>query len=128
MTATADTRGLKRACACGTRFYDFNKRPILCPSCNAEFSGELKLKARRGRVAVIEAAPEVARPAPGDEGIEQVERDENLISLEDVEEGKDDEDEDSEALDIEGAGEIEDLEDIEEDLEAKDLEVKVEKE
>ncbi len=128
MNATADTRGLKRACACGTRFYDFNNRPILCPSCQAEFSGEIKLKTRRGRVAAIEAVvPEAApRPVANDENIEEVKRDDNLISLEDVEEGgKDDEEED---MAIEGDGLEGLVEDIDEDLEEKEIEVKVEKE
>ena len=31
--------GVKRAClACGTRFYDMQKAPILCPSCGAKIS------------------------------------------------------------------------------------------
>ena len=43
MAAVADARGLKRICAgCGIRFYDMNKRPIICPSCGTEFTGEIK--------------------------------------------------------------------------------------
>jgi len=30
--------GKKRVCSgCKTKFYDFKKKPILCPMCNAEF-------------------------------------------------------------------------------------------
>jgi uncharacterized protein (TIGR02300 family) len=30
--------GIKRVClSCGTRFYDFGKSPIICPSCGAAF-------------------------------------------------------------------------------------------
>lgn len=30
--------GIKRVClSCGTRFYDFNLSPIICPNCNEEF-------------------------------------------------------------------------------------------
>lgn len=44
--------GIKRRCgSCGTKFYDFNKSPIICPSCDAKFDPEQLLKSRRGRVA-----------------------------------------------------------------------------
>ena len=126
MGATADARGLKRVCVgCGTRYYDFNKRPIKCPSCAAEFSGEIKLKTRRGRgAAVAEVVAEAKRPAVNDEAIEQVEQDENLVSLDDVAKEEDVGDEEE----IEG-GDIESLESLEDDEDLKeDLEVEIEKE
>lgn len=37
--------GIKRVCLfCGTRFYDLNKSPILCPICGKEFDPEYLLK------------------------------------------------------------------------------------
>lgn len=43
--------GIKRICqACGTRYYDLNKSPIVCPECGATFDPEAILKSRRGRV------------------------------------------------------------------------------
>ncbi|MDR0968457.1 MAG: TIGR02300 family protein [Holosporaceae bacterium] len=37
--------GVKRIClSCGARFYDFNKSPIVCPSCSAIFDPEYLLK------------------------------------------------------------------------------------
>ncbi|MCK5375118.1 MAG: TIGR02300 family protein [Alphaproteobacteria bacterium] len=58
-TATASNpMGLKRICTnCGIRFYDMNKRPIICPSCEGEFTMETKLKSRRGRASasIVEA-------------------------------------------------------------------------
>ena len=40
--------GTKRSCqACGCKYYDFNKAPIACPSCEAEFDPEVLLKSRR---------------------------------------------------------------------------------
>lgn len=37
--------GVKRVCLeCSTRFYDFNKMPIVCPSCGAVFDPEYLLK------------------------------------------------------------------------------------
>ena len=42
--------GTKRSCtSCGLRYYDLNKIPITCPSCNAEFDPESLLKTRKLR-------------------------------------------------------------------------------
>ena len=44
--------GKKRAClACGMRFYDLNRNPIVCPGCGAEFDPENIIKSRKGRPA-----------------------------------------------------------------------------
>lgn len=40
--------GIKRICAsCGTKFYDFNKSPIVCPNCEAIFDPEAILKKKK---------------------------------------------------------------------------------
>ena len=56
MTApSTDPRGLKRLCTeCGIRFYDMNKRPIICPNCGAEYAGFDKTKSRP---AVVDEKP-----------------------------------------------------------------------
>ena len=42
--------GIKRICpACGFKYYDFNKSPITCPSCNMEFDPDSYLKSRKGK-------------------------------------------------------------------------------
>ena len=42
--------GVKRICsACGTKYYDFNNSPIICPSCNMEFDPDVYLKSRKGK-------------------------------------------------------------------------------
>ncbi len=42
--------GVKRICpSCGTKYYDFNKTPIICPNCNFKFDPDLLLKSRKGR-------------------------------------------------------------------------------
>ena len=47
--------GIKRVCqSCGTRYYDFEKTPIVCPSCDTAFDPEAVLKSRRNRVPVVE--------------------------------------------------------------------------
>ena len=42
--------GKKRSCsACNTKYYDFNKSPIICPSCNTEFDPDIYLRSRKGK-------------------------------------------------------------------------------
>ena len=37
--------GVKRTClSCNMRFYDFNRNPIICPGCGAEFDAEDLIK------------------------------------------------------------------------------------
>ena len=123
-SAAIETRGLKRACAsCGVRFYDLNKRPIMCPNCSTEFTGEIKLKTRRGRGAAAAIAEVAAAPVANDQ-FEEVEVTENTISLEEVEEDGVVPEDEEDALE---GGDLEGLEEIEEDLE-DDLDVEVEKE
>lgn len=43
--------GQKRICqGCGTKYYDFNRNPIVCPECGDEYDPEAVLSSRRGRV------------------------------------------------------------------------------
>lgn len=121
----ADLKGLKRICmSCGARFYDLNKKPIICPSCKTEFTGEIKVKARRGRIANDIEDAEVDEPIIADgigaaaDDTEEVEQDEEVVSLEDIEEDKDvDDDEIGLEEDLEIEEDLEDLEDeIDEDI------------
>ena len=42
--------GKKRIClACNTKYYDFNKSPIICPSCGSKFDPDIYLKSRKGK-------------------------------------------------------------------------------
>ena len=42
--------GTKRTGPCGTKFYDFNKNPIICPSCGGEvIINEVKTKTKKMR-------------------------------------------------------------------------------
>lgn len=115
----ADLKGLKRICmSCGARFYDLNKKPIICPSCNIEFTGEIKVKARRGRIAAEEDSP-IEKDAVSEDVVEaeteEIEGDEETVSLEDIEEEAAEDDEDAIV--------IEDDIDIEEDLDDLDDEI-----
>ena len=43
--------GKKRIClACNTKYYDFNKSPIICPSCGTEFDPDTNLKSRKSKI------------------------------------------------------------------------------
>ena len=44
--------GAKRVCIqCGTRFYDLQKKPIICPKCGATYDSEVVSKAKKGRLS-----------------------------------------------------------------------------
>lgn len=119
---TEDPRGLKRICtSCGVRFYDLNKRPIICPSCETEFTGEIKVKTRRTRAAVVTEALEEEKAAKekaaNDEADSEEEADVDVVSLEDAAEGDDGADDDGE----ETADADLDLDALEDDADGDDL-------
>lgn len=131
MSAVADIRGLKRICTeCGTRFYDMNKRPIVCPNCSAEFSGEIKVKSRRGRGAASDDAEgqvseAQAKASNDDDEDDELEDDEEaqIVSLDDLETtdgNDDDEDDDDDLMDLDDDDDIGSLDDIEHDADIDD--------
>ena len=70
--------GTKRTClACGMRFYDFSRSPIICPGCGAEFDPENIMKSRKGRPA----AKSVARDDSDAANDDQIEDDDNAGEL-----------------------------------------------
>ena len=77
-------RGTKRTCqntACGARFYDLNRDPIMCPKCSSVYS--LPITAP-GAGAAAEAArrarkPELVETVAGD--APEVEADEALVDV-----------------------------------------------
>lgn len=85
--------GTKRVCqSCGTKFYDFGRNPIACPSCGAVFDPETLLKSRRPRPS---APAKVAKPVPApvtndDEDVDDAGNDDDVI--EDTSDLGDDED------------------------------------
>jgi len=85
--------GVKRAClACGTRFYDMRKDPILCPSCGIKFDVESIFRPRRSRPVPDEAPakPAVAADTEDDDDI-----DKELAALADDSIVDDDDDDDA---------------------------------
>ena len=135
MAVTAvDPRGLKRICtSCGSRFYDMNKRPVVCPSCSAEYTGDYKARGRKARGGAEEL--EEARRDEGqvagkgsdatndndDDDDDEMEIDDGgVVSLDDLDEDFDDDDDDD--LDLEAdLDELDDMEEIDEDLDEEAL-------
>lgn len=114
--------GLKRICtSCGTRFYDLNKRPIICPNCGTEFTGDIKLKSRRGRLPADPKKEEQQKAVVAEVEEDEILGDEELevVSLEDVEEDSDDEDDEAIKLEDDNLSDLEDFddEDLDEELE-----------
>ena len=87
--------GAKRMCqSCGAKFYDFDRSPILCPSCGATFDPETLLRARRSKASPVKAkVVKVAQAKDADDAEEELadlEEDSDLI--ESADELGDDED------------------------------------
>lgn len=86
--------GVKRAClACGTRFYDMQKSPIICPSCETVFDPEAIFRPRRNRPA----EPDTPAPANDDASKPKADEDDDdevaaLVSDVEVEDDDDDDD------------------------------------
>lgn len=118
MSATAlKPSGLKRICtSCGVRFYDLNKRPIVCPSCNTEFTGDVKVKARRGRLPADVKKEDLIEEKEVVLDEDEILDDEDgieVVSLEDTE--VDDDSDDDDAIDL--GDDLDDIPDFDEDLE-----------
>jgi len=138
--AVKDPRGLKRICLeCSSRFYDMNKRPIVCPSCDTEFTGEVKVKSRRGSKAAEDTKSQViekkaAATEDDEDELEEEDDGAEIISLDDAESTKatDIDDEDAPApkgdLDLDpGIGDLDDDETVDgdDDIDLDDVVVDV---
>jgi uncharacterized protein (TIGR02300 family) len=100
--------GAKRQCqACGAKFFDLNKDPIVCPKCGTVFQG-----AARARPAAKEDEEDAGLATPA--GVE-------VVSLDEVETGEEKSVETAvEDIDVEDAGETEDDSFLEEEEEEDD--------
>ena len=112
--------GFKRICtSCGTRYYDFAKRPIICPSCSTEFNPEYRIRGRKGRASaeIKRVEEEVKKPQVVANDEEDLEDEEELevVSLEDVEEDDADEEEDEAPAKVIAEETLDDLPDLEDD-------------
>ena len=101
--------GTKRVCeACGGKFYDLNKIPVVCPQCGHSFDPN---SAGAPITPVVEAAP--VQEAPESDEDEAPKQD-NEISLDDIVE--DDEDDSDDELDEFDDGAVLVADDDEDDL------------
>ena len=82
--------GIKRVCpSCSIKYYDFNKRPIICPKCEFEFDPDLLLKSRKGRsIATKAETNEVSSDMKKEEetledDINSIENDEDILEIDD---------------------------------------------
>ena len=79
------------------KFYDFNRTPIICPGCGAEFDPEALVRSRRGRTAAkpavkaAKAAPE-ADPVETEKDIDEAAEDELVVESGNADAGDTDED------------------------------------
>ena len=100
--------GTKRAClACGMRFYDFNRSPIICPGCGAEFDPENIIKSRKGRPAAKTAARDDSDVADDDQMEDDDNADELVAGVVDDNDDNDDDDidfDDDDDVDVDDDG------------------------
>jgi uncharacterized protein (TIGR02300 family) len=103
--------GAKRQCqACGAKFFDLNKDPIVCPKCGAIFQGAMRA---RSASKVDEEDVELSAPAGVD-----------IVSLAEVEAGEEkvvatvveDIDVEDDAADVEDVSFLEEAEEDEDDV------------
>jgi|SRR5580658_2868685 uncharacterized protein (TIGR02300 family) len=116
--------GTKRICqSCGTKFYDLQRDPIVCPKCQTEFDPEAFLKTRRARPAAVADKEQAPAPvAAAEAGDLEIEDAEALDDEEEVAPAGDAGDEEDEDL-IEDASELgEDEDDMAEVIENVDEE------
>ncbi len=71
--------GTKRVCgSCGSRFYDLNREPVVCPKCATERPADAAVKGKRR----VEAAPE-PKPASAAADVSASDKKAELAELED---------------------------------------------
>jgi uncharacterized protein (TIGR02300 family) len=90
--STKAERGTKRTCQnteCGSRFYDLNRDPIVCPICQTAY----KLDALPSEAVTAAPAPAAKRPAPepaealieGEDALPAIEGDDEAVAGEEDE-------------------------------------------
>jgi hypothetical protein len=141
MSTSADKRGHKRICTnCGIKFYDMCKRPINCPECDSEYTGEMKIRGRQVKSGIANddnktPAETKKKEAKAEKVEENIEKDDSTENSEDKEELKADKsveelaeaelsdtpDDDDDDIDLEIDMDIDfdmDLDDLDMDLES----------
>ena len=85
MNKVAFEKGTKRKCAsCSVMFYDFNKSPIICPSCGSEVS-LLTNVTKRGRPSKASKAEAAAKETKDELVLDDIEvSDDAIVPEEDI--------------------------------------------
>jgi len=61
--------GEKRICLdCGAKFYDMQRSPIVCPSCETVFVPVVATRSSRAKAPAPKPKPKLVKPAVADEG------------------------------------------------------------
>jgi uncharacterized protein (TIGR02300 family) len=95
--ATKQARGTKRTCQsneCGSRFYDLNRNPIVCPVCGTVYelasappaaaaADEKSVRRSRKADVVVDKAPAEVPEAEADEALPEIEDTEAVAADED---------------------------------------------
>ena len=104
--------GLKRTClSCDMRFYDFKRRPIICPGCGTEFDLENLLKGRKSRAVTKSAAKADLSDDADDLDETEFDDDDLNVAVNKVDDDDDDMDFDEDEVDVDntdGPGTIQD--------------------
>jgi uncharacterized protein (TIGR02300 family) len=116
-------RGTKRTCqsgACGQRFYDLNRDPIICPICGSQYviahgpaepeRDEARRPPRKIEPVLAEASGDDAPETEADDALADVEGDDAIADADDETFLEDDEDEGGDMTGIVGGGGGEDEE------------------
>ncbi len=89
--------GIKRVCpSCSIKYYDFNKKPIICPKCEFEFDPDLLLKSRKGRSIATKSEENIVssdvqkEEETLEEDINLIENDEDILEMDDENDIQDD--------------------------------------
>ena len=104
--------GTKRICqACGAKFYDLRRSPIVCPACGVEFDPEALLRSRRSRAPGAkdeDAKKAAAKKAAAEKAAAEKDQEAFDADLddEDLDENEDIADEDTDEALIEDASEL----------------------
>ena len=128
LAKSSDPRGLKRIClSCSTRFYDMNKRPIICPNCGDEFTGEVKIKARRGRLSALDDSDQLDEAQVDTNETDELEEEEDAkeVSLDEVAAADDGDDDDDADIDLDDDLDDDDLDDDDLDDDDDDIDVDI---
>jgi len=106
--------GLKRVCAsCGTKFYDLNRDPIICPKCGAVYSEDAAATPAPVKAVKPEQPEETEQTTP--EGEVNLD-DDNTVSFDELIEDEAEEDTDTDDADMDNFDDGDFNENIDEDL------------